>query len=219
MASSVVEREISPPRPLPTATYKVLDSNVLIEEETFSWYNAEKWYPVRIGEVFRSRYQVLLKLGFGSASTIWLCRDLESAPAAVSVSLAVSLTTLRNYRYVALKIYETGHRQALNEVKVLEHLKKIKSSHPGMKLVRLALDSFEVQGRKGSHIVLIQEPLGLSLGDIRQIAGGKLPDDILKPMLVGILLGLDFLHSVAHVVHTGKSEHHFLKSYSFPTHR
>jgi hypothetical protein len=32
---------------------------------------------VRLGEVFESRYQVVAKLGHGTASTVWLCRDLR----------------------------------------------------------------------------------------------------------------------------------------------
>jgi serine/threonine-protein kinase SRPK3 len=53
-----------------------LDSSYLLEEETFSWYDPEAFYPVRIGEIFRSKYQVLGKLGYGSVSSAWLCRDL-----------------------------------------------------------------------------------------------------------------------------------------------
>lgn len=37
------------------------------------------FYPVRIGEVFRERYQVVAKLGWGAHSTIWLCHDLQYA--------------------------------------------------------------------------------------------------------------------------------------------
>jgi hypothetical protein len=48
-----------------------------IEEETVPDYKAEGFYPVRLGEVFNSQYQVVAKLGFGTASTIWLCRDLK----------------------------------------------------------------------------------------------------------------------------------------------
>ena len=48
-----------------------------IEEETIPEYKAERYYPVQLGEVFNDRYQALAKLGFGTASTIWLCRDLE----------------------------------------------------------------------------------------------------------------------------------------------
>lgn len=35
------------------------------------------FYPVKLGDVFRSRYQVLSKLGFGANSTVWFCRDLQ----------------------------------------------------------------------------------------------------------------------------------------------
>jgi hypothetical protein len=47
------------------------------EEEANPGYNAGNFYPVRIGEVLKSRYEVLAKLGFGMCSTVWLCRDQE----------------------------------------------------------------------------------------------------------------------------------------------
>lgn len=48
-----------------------------IEEETIPGYVATWYYPVRIGEIFRQRYQVVGKLGYGITSTVWLARDLE----------------------------------------------------------------------------------------------------------------------------------------------
>jgi serine/threonine-protein kinase SRPK3 len=48
-----------------------------IEEETVPDYVASRYYPVRIGEVFSDRYQVVGKLGFGVTSTVWLARDLR----------------------------------------------------------------------------------------------------------------------------------------------
>ena len=36
-----------------------------------------KYYPVNIGDVFSSKYQIIGKLGFGVTSTVWLARDLE----------------------------------------------------------------------------------------------------------------------------------------------
>jgi serine/threonine-protein kinase SRPK3 len=48
-----------------------------IEEENLSWYSPDHFYAVRIGEIFRSKYQVLGKLGYGAYSTVWLCRDLQ----------------------------------------------------------------------------------------------------------------------------------------------
>lgn len=78
------------------------------------------------------------------------------------------------------------------------------SDHRGRGRVRSALSSFELPGKKGPHACIVHEPLGLSLADIREMVGGKLPSFYMKPMVYGMLLGLDFLHSVAHVVHTGK---------------
>ena len=54
-----------------------LSQDVLLEEETFSWYSPNKFYPIRIGDVVESRYKVLAKLGYGSVSTAWLCTDLR----------------------------------------------------------------------------------------------------------------------------------------------
>lgn len=48
-----------------------------IEEETLPDYTASQFYPTRIGQVIKDRYQVVGKLGFGSTSTAWLARDME----------------------------------------------------------------------------------------------------------------------------------------------
>jgi len=48
-----------------------------MEEELFPDYMPSRYYPVRIGEVLRDRYQIVGKLGFGASSTVWLARDLE----------------------------------------------------------------------------------------------------------------------------------------------
>ncbi|WYZ44877.1 hypothetical protein EsH8_VIII_000193 [Colletotrichum jinshuiense] len=181
----MAKRDASPPRRLPDAEpEEIYGQDVPLEEDGFAWYDPDKWYPVEIGQVFQSRYQVLLKLGFGSSSTVWLCRDLVA------------------HAYATLKVYETGHRQAFNEEGVLRHLGSLTSEHPGQNLVRSIRDSFEVEGKAGTHVCLVFETLGLSLADIRELAGGKLPENLLKGLVYGLLLGLDYLHTVAHVVHT-----------------
>lgn len=62
---------------MPTSGWEKVPVEDKIEEETLPGYKAEKFYPVRLGEIFESRYQVVAKLGYGSVSTVWLCRDLE----------------------------------------------------------------------------------------------------------------------------------------------
>lgn len=68
-----------PPREFPTTGFTVIPlDGEDIDEEHWPWYTPQSFYPVHIGEVIQSRYQVLYKLGFGTASTVWMCRDLES---------------------------------------------------------------------------------------------------------------------------------------------
>lgn len=54
-----------------------IPSHLAVEEETIPGYVALRYYPMRIGEVFQDRYQVVSKLGFGASSTAWLARDME----------------------------------------------------------------------------------------------------------------------------------------------
>ena len=105
---------------------------------------------------------------------------------------------------MTLKIYVTVHRQAQNEVRVLQHIQDVHSDdHPGSQMVRRKLDSFALPREIGPHTCIAHSPLSLTMRDIRNMAGGQIPSSILKPMMYGLLLALDYLHSEAHVVHTG----------------
>lgn len=75
--SFYTKHSIVKPRVFPNDGFTRLDLNETFEEERLPCYKAESYYPVRLGEVFRSRYQVVAKLGFGTTSTVWLCRDLQ----------------------------------------------------------------------------------------------------------------------------------------------
>jgi len=57
--------------------FDTIDVAQKVEEERLSWYTPEDFYPVRIGETFKSRYRVVGKLGYGSYATVWLCRDIR----------------------------------------------------------------------------------------------------------------------------------------------
>jgi hypothetical protein len=89
-------------RTFPTEGFEKLSLQEKIEEERIPAYKAERFYPVRLGEVFKSRYQVVAKLRFGTASTVWLCRDLmyvfRKRSTLLYTSLKVSLLT-KSYRH------------------------------------------------------------------------------------------------------------------------
>ena len=69
-------RPPSTPRGFANASFEKISVDCSVEEETFSDYLTARYYPVRIGEVLVSKYQVVDKLGYGAYSTVWLARDL-----------------------------------------------------------------------------------------------------------------------------------------------
>lgn len=74
-----MQRQTPPgePRSFPTTGAKLIDQDQKVEEKELSDFVADRFYPVRLGEVFQGRYQAVTKLGFGNSSTIWLARDLR----------------------------------------------------------------------------------------------------------------------------------------------
>ena len=41
-------------------------------------YQPGGYHPVHLGDIYCRRYKVIHKLGFGTYSTVWLARDLQS---------------------------------------------------------------------------------------------------------------------------------------------
>lgn len=69
--------KMSRPSVFASSGFSILDASERFEGETLPDYLRERYYPVHIDQVFKSQHQVVTKLGFGSASTVWLCRDLR----------------------------------------------------------------------------------------------------------------------------------------------
>ncbi|GCB17533.1 abhydrolase domain-containing protein C22H12.03 [Aspergillus awamori] len=157
-----------------------------VEEEELPDYEARRFYPVRLGEIFQNRYQVGAKLGFGSSSTTWLSRDLT------------------NGHYVALKVYvhtSSFHR----EVPFYNHVKQQlqTSSHQGRYNIRKLLDSFTVSSQDGTHTVLIFEAAQMSLRDMKVVfQQGGFDEDLVKGAITELLQAVDFLHTQGQSVHT-----------------
>jgi len=66
------------PRVFPTTGFTVIPASETVKEEHWPCCTPQSLYPVSIGDVLHSKYQVLYKLGYGTTSTIWMCRDLSS---------------------------------------------------------------------------------------------------------------------------------------------
>jgi serine/threonine-protein kinase SRPK3 len=194
---------LSGPRDFPSSGFELIDPSEEIEEETIPGYKAQKFYPVRIGEVFRERYQVVGKLGYGASSTVWLCRDIVSTATALWALRLDTYDNDRELRYVALKIYAV--RPNINrEIAIYKHLSTVKSDHAGRSCLRMLLEDFEVAGPHHHHICLVHQPLGISLDELMDLLPKKtFNNDLLRPTLRQVLGALDYLHKEAHVIHTG----------------
>jgi serine/threonine-protein kinase SRPK3 len=46
-----------------------------IEEQKLPQFYQKKYYPVKIGDIFKQQYRIITKLGYGAYSTVWLARD------------------------------------------------------------------------------------------------------------------------------------------------
>ncbi|BDD57202.1 hypothetical protein MAP00_002589 [Monascus purpureus] len=159
-----------------------------IEEETMPDYIASRYYPARIGEIFKDRYQIVGKLGFGASSTVWLARDM-------------------NYRrYVTLKIFIKSvsmGQQLDDELQMYKRMERGPKNHPGRSAVRSLLDSFDVNGPEDKHRCLVHPPLWDSvLTFLHRNPEQRLPAPVLAFVLKRLFLALDYLHTECQIIHT-----------------
>ena len=77
LAKSLFRRQPWPQLKFPTSGFEVVSDAVLLEEEQLEEFQRGIYFPVKIGDVFSSKYQVVGKLGFGVTSTVWPARDLQ----------------------------------------------------------------------------------------------------------------------------------------------
>jgi serine/threonine-protein kinase SRPK3 len=170
------------------ASFDTIDVAQKVEEVKLSWYSPQDFYPVKIGETFKSRYQVVGKLGYESYAAVWLCRNIrEFVLLFYALFRSSSDLPCGKHKYVAITFCKRECLQATRE-KVLKHLNSIKSSHNGFSLVRRLLDSFEIVGTGGRHQCLVHEPLGTGVSYFRSLLPSRrLPQGLLQALLVHVL--------------------------------
>ena len=104
---------------------------------------------------------------------------------------------------VAIKVF-TNDLQNSGEINIFLHLASLKTDHPGRHYIRNALDSFTLHGPKGEHDCLVHELLWESMrellmrNNVRRFTVAPL-----KVLLRRLFEALDFLHTKAHLIHTG----------------
>ncbi|OJI84529.1 hypothetical protein ASPTUDRAFT_56425 [Aspergillus tubingensis CBS 134.48] len=90
-----------------------------------------------------------------------------------------------------------------HELNIYRHMNSAEFKHPGKSLIRKLLDHFIITGRHGQHICLVHEPLGISASELLEwIPRDTITLEDMKVCIRQLLIALDFLHSVAGVIHT-----------------
>ncbi|KJZ70226.1 hypothetical protein HIM_10374 [Hirsutella minnesotensis 3608] len=165
------------PLRFPASGFTIVDKSVLLEEENLEGFSSGQYFPVNIGDVYVSKYQVLGKLGFGTTSTVWLARNLAS------------------HSHVALKVY-TKDSGCRDEFQTLKAIGSANTSHPGHRGVQTALDLFKLKGPQDDHYCLVLNPMWESWKHLlRRNDSGRFSVDLLKAGLRHLFRALDYLHT------------------------
>ncbi|XP_054724206.1 SRSF protein kinase 3-like [Uloborus diversus] len=158
------------------------------EQEDPRDYCKGGYHPVKIGDLFHSRYHVIRKLGWGHFSTVWLCWDLMGK------------------RFVALKVVKSASHYtetALDEIKLLRCVRESDPSDCFREKVVQLLDDFKISGVNGTHVCMVFEVLGHNLLKliIRSNYQG-IPLANVKLIIQQVIEGLDYLHRRCKIIHT-----------------
>lgn len=158
------------------------------EQEDSTDYRKGGYHPVKIGDLFLSRYHVTRKLGWGHFSTVWLCWDLEDK------------------RFVALKIVKSADHfteTALDEIKILKSVRESDPSDPKRNKTVQLLNDFKISGVNGVHVCMVFEVLGHHLLKLIIKSNYRgIPLSNVRTIMRQVLEGLDYLHTKCKIIHT-----------------
>lgn len=166
----------------------IIDSSDEEEQESREDYCKGGYHPVKIGDLFLTRYHVTRKLGWGHFSTVWLCWDLEDK------------------RYVALKIVKSAPHftdTARDEIKILRTVRDSDPTDPKRNKTVQLLNDFKISGVNGTHICMVFEVLGHNLLKLILKSNYRgIPLANVKTITRQVLEGLDYLHTKCSIIHT-----------------
>ncbi|KZT61753.1 kinase-like protein [Calocera cornea HHB12733] len=133
-------------------------------------------------------YVVIRKLGWGDFGTVWLAEN--------------SKAKTMEERYVAIKALRFEHvpKAVLHrEVEILEAIREVNPIHPGYKHITHLKDVFTIASINGDHLAMAFPVLGQRLEPQWTCS---LPIHCIRNVARQLLLGLDYLHTECHVIHT-----------------
>ncbi|KAL3451850.1 kinase-like domain-containing protein [Aspergillus insuetus] len=159
------------------------------EEERFELFRKGHYYPVNIGDVYSSKYQLMLALRVQRLPT----------------------NKVRGHQYVTLEVY-TRDEDYQKEFEIYKQLSQRRSWHRGYWNVRTALDTFIIPRSGGDHRCLVQEPMWESFSELKyRNPTNRFTEELLKAGLIQVLVALEYLHTECKLVHTDIKGHSILQ--------
>jgi len=168
-------------------------------------YRRGGYHWVRVGDVYNDRYLIHRKLGWGQFSTVWLATDLSVAYDSPN-------------KVVALKIMKSAAEYieaAQDEMDLLRVIAKAEDG-PGKRNIVQMLDTFDLYGPHGTHLCISLELMGRSLLSYLRSTDKGLPLKTVKRLSYQMAMGIHYLHTVCHIVHTDIKPENFLLTRRHP---
>lgn len=163
---------------------------------------------------------MIKKLGWGHFSTVWMVKDRRT--------LTLSSRRLNNVddqnQYYALKIQKSAEHYteaAMDEVELLDCIANERKACEAelrngtetkketvqfverSKYIATLHDSFFHAGPNGRHMCMVFSMLGCNLLSVIKAHNYRgIPISVVKNMIRGCCMGLDFLHRKCHIIHT-----------------
>ncbi|KAK9238400.1 kinase-like protein, partial [Lipomyces kononenkoae] len=144
--------------------------------ERLEKYGPGGYHPIVIGDVLQTRYKVVHKLGYGTYSTTWLCRD-----------------NLSN-KYVAVKV-GTGDSNP-READILDLLNYGCASPQNRTMIPLIQDRFVLHSPNGIHPCYVTTPARCSLSDAKNGSYKRLfQANTARSLVVQLVLAIEYIHA------------------------
>ncbi|KAJ4472223.1 kinase-like domain-containing protein [Lentinula aciculospora] len=159
-----------------------IQTQQLSKEQGFGFY-----LPHPNQKLHSARYEVKRLLGLGTASSVFLCIDLQaSARTYVAVKILTADATEGNVQGV------------LREADIMQAIAGLPDNDP----LSILLNKFQINGPHGRHICLVMYPMSTDLNTFRTTAPNMaLPVHTVKLVIAEMLEGLKILHE-ADIIHT-----------------
>ncbi|KAH0476850.1 MAG: hypothetical protein KVP17_003050 [Porospora cf. gigantea B] len=187
------------------------------EDEGLDEYVPGGYHRCYPGEVYKDRYRIECKLGWGHFSTVWLATDFfPPTPRYVAVKFQKAARQFVEAARDEIQILETVNRMFVHPegVRVLQYHQHLfpDLASPTRPVVEF-IDSFSHNGLNGQHICMVFEVMGPNLLTLmKEYKFQGIEMGIVRKISAHTLAGLDYLHRVCGVIHTDVKPENILVS-------